>query len=51
MTLVTLTSESMMPVRRKKHDPGVIYGCRDLSYNNFYGEIPYNIGYLQVSTL
>jgi hypothetical protein len=24
---------------------------RDLSYNNFTGEIPYNIGYLQVSTL
>jgi LRR receptor-like serine/threonine-protein kinase ERECTA len=25
--------------------------CRDISYNQISGEIPYNIGYLQVATL
>lgn len=25
--------------------------CRDISYNQITGEIPYNIGFLQVATL
>lgn len=27
------------------------FGVRDISYNQITGEIPYNIGFLQVATL